>query len=83
MGTSMLWILTEEWERLSDWVVAMDTGGRTSCSTRGDMGYIGEAGRVEGLVMGRVLVREDGDEMKVVDIVEVIEGIEGVGMKSG
>ena len=61
----------------------MDMGGRISCLTRGDVGYIGEAGRVEDLTMGRVSVREDGDEMEVVDIVEVIEGIEEVGMKSG
>ena len=69
--------------RLSDWVVVMDRGGRISCSTRGDAGYIGETGWVEGLMMGRVLVIEDGEEIEVVDIVEVIEGIEDVRMKSG
>ena len=73
----------EEWERLSDWIVAMDTGGRFSCSTRGDMGSIGEVGQVEDLMMGRVSVREDRDEIEVVDIVEVMNGIEEVGMKLG
>ena len=72
-----------EWGRSSDWVVVMDTGGRISCSTRGDMGYIGETGWVEGLMMGRVLVIEDGEEIDVIDIVEMIEGIEEIGMKSG
>ena len=80
---STLWILTGEQGRLSDWVVVMDTGGRISCSTRGEVGYIGETGWVEGLTMGRVSVKEDGEEMDLVDIVEVIEGIEDVGMKSG
>ena len=47
------------------------------------MGYIGETGRMEGLMMGRVLVKEDGEEIDVVNIVEVIEGIEEVGMKYG
>ena len=79
----MLLIPMGEWGRLFDWVVAMDTGGRISCSTRGDVGYIGETGRVEGSTMGRVLVIEDGKEIDVIDIVEVIEGIEEVGMKSG
>ena len=50
MGTSTIWILMEEWERSSDWVVAMDMGGRFSCLTRGDMGSIGEIGRVEDLI---------------------------------
>ena len=44
---------------------------------------MGEAGQVEDSIMERVLVREDGDEIEVVDIVEVMDGIEGVGMKSG
>ena len=61
----------------------MDTGGRTSCSTRGDVGSTDEVGWMEGSTMGRILVREDGDKMEVVDIVEMIEGIEGVGIKSG
>ena len=61
----------------------MDTGGRISCSIRGDVRYIGEIGQVEDLTMGRVLVKENGKEMDVVDIVEVIEGIEEVEMKSG
>ena len=47
------------------------------------MGYIGETGWMEDLMMGRVLVKEDGEEIDVVNIVEVIEGIEEVGMKSG
>ena len=51
--------------------------------TRGDMGSIGEVDQVEGLMMGRISVRENRDEMEVVDIVEVINRIEGVGMKSG
>ena len=69
--------------RSSDWVVVMDTGGRISCSTRGDMRYIGKTGQVDGSTMERVLVIEDGEEIDVVDMVEVIEGIEEVGMKSG
>ena len=72
-----------EQERSSDWVVVMDMGGRISCSTREDVEYIGEMSWVEGSMMGRVLVIEDGKEIDVVDIVEVIEGIEEVGMKSG
>ena len=69
--TSMLRILVEEWESSSDWVVATDTEGRFS--------LMGEAGQVEDSMMGRVLVREDGNEIKVVDI-EVMDGIEGVRM---
>ena len=72
-----------EQERSSDWVVVMDMGGRISCSTREDVEYIGEMSWVEGSMMGRVLVIEDGKEIDVVDIVEVIKGIEEVGMKSG
>ena len=72
MGTSTLWIPMEEWEKLSDWIVAMDMGGRFSCLTREDLGLIGEAA-----------VREDRDEIEVIDIVEVMDGIEEVGMKSG
>ena len=69
--------------RSSDWIVVMDMGGRVSCSTREDVGYIGETGRVEGLTMGRVSVIEDGEEIEVVNIVEMIEGIDEVRMKSG
>ena len=47
------------------------------------MGLMGEVGWVEDLMIGRVLVREDGDEIEVVDIVEVMDRIEGVGTKSG
>ena len=47
------------------------------------MGYIGEVGQVEGSMMGRVLVTEDGEEMDVFDTEEVIEGMEEVGRKSG
>ena len=61
----------------------MDIGRRISCLTRGNVGYIGEMGWMEGSMMGRVSVIEDGKEIDVVDIVEVIEGIEEVGMKSG
>ena len=61
----------------------MDTGGRTSCSTRGNVGSTSEVGWVEGSTMRRVSVRQDGDKMEVVDILEMIEGIEEVGMKSG
>ena len=61
----------------------MNTGGRFSCSTRGEVGYIGEVGQVEGSMMGRVLVTEDGEEMDVFDTEEVIEGMEEVGRKSG
>ena len=83
MGTSMLWIPMEERERSSDWVVVMDTGGRISCSMKGDMGCIGERGWVEDLMMGRVSVVEDREEIEVVDIVEVIKRIEDVRMKFG
>ena len=83
MGTSMLWMPMGERGKLSDWVVVMDTGGRISCSMRGDVGCIGEMGQVEGLIMRRVSVIEEGKEIDVVDIVEVIEGIEDVRMKSG
>ena len=72
MGTSTLWIPTGEQGRLSNWMVVMDTGGRISCSTRGDVEYIGETGWMKGLTMGRVSVKEDGEEMNVVNIVEVI-----------
>ena len=58
-------------------------GGRYSCSVKGDIGSIGVAGRVDDSMRGRVLVREDGDEIEVVDIVGVIEGMEEVGIKSG
>ena len=83
IGTSTLRIPVEGWESSSDWIVATDTGERFSCSTKGDIGSMGEAGQVEDSMMERVLVREDGDEIEVVDIVEVMDGIEGVGMKSG
>ena len=43
---------------------------------------MGEMDQV-GLMMGRVLVIEEGEEIDVVDIVVVIEGIEDMGMKSG
>ena len=58
-------------------------GGRYSCSVKGDIGSIGVVGQVDDSMRGRVLVREDGDEIEVVDIVEVIEGMEEVGIKSG
>ena len=83
MGTSTLWMLMGEQGKLSDWVVVKDTGERISCSTRGDVKYISETGWVEGSIMGRVLVIEEGEEIDVVDIVEVIKGIEDVRMKSG
>ena len=79
----MLWILTGEQGRSSDWVVVMGMGGRISCLMRGDVEYMSKTGQVEGSMMGRISVIEDGEEMDVVDIVEVIEGIEEVGMKSG
>ena len=60
-----------------------DIGGRCSCLTKGDIRSMGEASWLKDLMMERVLVREDGDEMEVVDIVEVMDRIEGVGMKSG
>ena len=44
---------------------------------------MGETGQVEGLMMGRVLVIEEGEEIDVVDIAVVIEGTKGVGMKLG
>ena len=58
-------------------------GGRYSCSVKGDIGSMGVAGQVDDSMTGRVLVREDGDKMEVVDIVEVIDGMEGVEIKSG
>ena len=60
----------------------MDTGGRCSCSVKEDIGSMGVAGQVDDSMMGSVLVREDGDEIEVVDIVEVMDGMEGVGIKS-
>ena len=42
-----------------------------------------EAGWIEDSMMERVLVRENGDEIEVVDIVEVMDGTEGVRTKSG
>ena len=44
---------------------------------------MGKTGWMEGLMMGRVLVMEKGEEMEVINIAVVIERIEGVGMKSG
>ena len=79
----MLWIPMGEWRRSFNWDIVMDIGGRVSCSTREDMGCIGEIGWMEGSVMGRVLVIEDREEIEVVDIVEVIEEIEDMRMKSG
>ena len=38
---------------------------------------------MEGLMMGRVSVIEDGKKIEVVNIVEVIKGIEDVRTKSG
>ena len=58
-------------------------GGRYSYSVKRDIGSMGVMGRVDDSMTGRVLVREDGDEIEVVDIVEVIDGMEGVGIKSG
>ena len=71
------------WRSSSDWIVATDTGGRCSCLVKGDIGSMGVAGRVEDSIMRSVLVREDGDEIEVVDIVVVMDRMEGVGMKSG
>ena len=81
MGTSTLRI--PALGSSSDWVLEIDVGGRYSCSVRGDTGLIGVAARVEDSMRGRVLAREDGDKMEVVDIVEVIDGMEEVGTKSG
>ena len=64
-------------------MVATDIGGRCSCSVKGDIELMGVAGRMDDSMMGSVLVREDGDEIEVVDIVEVMDGMEGVGIKSG
>ena len=44
---------------------------------------MGVAGQVDDSMTERVLVREDGDKIEVVDIVEVIDGMEGVGIKLG
>ena len=67
----MLRILVEEWESSFDWIVVMDIEGRFL--------LMDEAGQVEDSMIGRVLVREDGNEIKVVDV-EVMDGIEGVRM---
>ena len=40
------------------------------------------AGQVDDSMTGRVLAREDGDEMEVEDMVEVMDGMEGVGIRS-
>ena len=61
----------------------MDIGGRCSCLVKGDIGSMGVAGQMDDSMMGSVSVREDGDEIEVVDIVEVMDGMEGVGIKSG
>ena len=63
--------------------MATDIGGRFSCLTKGDIGSMDEAGWIEDSMMERVLVRENGDEIEVVDIVEVMDGTEGVRTKSG
>ena len=44
---------------------------------------MGVAGQVDDSMTGRMLVREDRDEIEVVDIVEVIDGMEGVGIQLG
>ena len=80
---STLRILAAEWGSSSDWVVVTDVGGRYSCSVKGDIGSMGVAGWVDNSMTGRVLVREDRNEIEVVDIVEVIDRMEGVGIKSG
>ena len=61
----------------------MDIGRRCSCLVKGDIGSMGVAGWVDDLMMGNVLVREDGDEIEVVDIVEIMDRMGGVGIKSG
>ena len=61
----------------------MDIEERVSRSTRGDVGCMKETGQMEGSMMGRVLVMEEGDEIEVDNIAVVIEGIEGMGIKSG
>ena len=83
IGTSTLRTPVGGWGRSSDWIVVTDMGGRFSCLMKGDIGLMGEAGRIEDSMMDSVLVREDGDEIKVVDIVEVMNGMEGVGIKLG
>ena len=79
----MLRILVEGWRSLSDWIVAMDIGGKLACSVKGDIGLMGEAGWVEDSMMGSTLVREDRDEIEAVDMVKVMDGMEKVGIKSG
>ena len=64
-------------------MVAKDTRGRVICSMRGDVGCMGETGQVEGSMMGRILVMNEGEEIEVDDIAMIIEGIEDVEMKSG
>ena len=71
------------WRSSSNWVVATDTGERCSCSAKEDIGLMGVAGRVEDSMMGSVVVREDGDEIEVADMVEVIDWIEEAGTKLG
>ena len=80
---STLRSLAAEWGSSSDWVVVTDVGGRYFCLVKGDIGSMGVAGQVDNSMMGRVSVREDGDEIEVVDIVQVIDGMEEVGIKSG
>ena len=82
----MLRIPAAKWGSSSDLVVATDTGGRCSCLVKvvkGDIGLMGMTGWMDDSMMGSVLVRENGDEIEVVDIVEVMDGMEGVGIKSG
>ena len=49
----------------------------------GDIGSMDVAGQVDDSMTGRVLAREDGDEMEVEDMVEVMDGMEGVEIRSG
>ena len=72
-----------EQERSSDWVVVRDIGGRVSCSVKGLLGSIEETGQMNNLVIGRVSVTDEGEEMEMDDIAIVMKEIKEVGIKSG
>ena len=53
-------------------MVARDTVGKVSCSAKGVFGSIGETGWMDGLIIGRVSVMDEGEKMEVDDIAIVI-----------
>ena len=60
-------------------MVVRDIGERVSYSVKGLSGCIGEMGQVDDLMIGRVSVMDEGEEMEVDNIAIIIEGIEEVG----